>query len=74
MPLAAGPMFSEARLAPPAEPPKPRECTPVRRTKMTLEQRAELFLRRAMYQHREVTQRKVAAFLDTEVTEDRVAS
>ena len=74
MPLAAGPMFSEARLAPPAEPPKPRERTPVRRTKMTLEQRAELFLRRAMHQHREVTPRKVEAFLDREVTEDRVAS
>lgn len=68
-PFAAGPMFAESRLAPPVEPPTPRERVRVRRPRITLEQRAELFLRRAMQQHREVTPRKIAAYLSKELGE-----
>jgi len=74
VPFAAGPMFAEARLMAPAEPSKPRERVRIRRPTMTLEQRAELFLRRAMHQHREVTPKKVAAYLDRELAGDAVAT
>ena len=66
-PFAAGPMFAERRLVAPVEPTKPRERVPVRRPSMTLEQRAELFLRRAMHRHREVTPKKVTAYLAREL-------
>jgi len=69
-PFAPGPMFAEGRLALPFEPPKPRERVPVRRPTMTLEQRAELFLRRAMHQHREVTPKKIAAYLSRELAQN----
>lgn len=67
MPFAPGALFAEARLTQPTEPAKPRERVAVRRPRMTLEQRAELFLRRAMHQHREVTPKKVGAYLSREL-------
>lgn len=73
-PFAAGPLFAERRLVAPMEPPKPRERVAVRRPSMTLEQRAELFLRRAMQQHREVTPKKVSAYLARELDASRATT